>query len=305
MRLTAVEADERASEGRRPACIILRCLNKKANHMDEKLFKKLLRERKEKDWFDFKASLRLYQSDGKLVEKQRDELLKDILGLANGNSHIIRKTKYLIVGADNEKFDEKGMRVLHNVDYKIPEQSELVKWLNSVASPALVGLESELVPFQGCNLWVITIPPTFELHESTREINASGHFQKHVVFMRQDEHTVPASVMDGITIRERKHLYRREIANPPSIWIGAFAGGVVGLITAGSKIKAEQIDLSISENLFQIMFTGLGIFFGASIGYIVKQFNEILYDWRYLTFRQRVILIFLGLIFIAIYLLIK
>lgn len=58
-----------------------------------------------------------------------DELLKDILGLANGNSHFIRKTKYLIIGADNENFDEKGMRVLHDVDYKIPEQSDLVKWL--------------------------------------------------------------------------------------------------------------------------------------------------------------------------------
>jgi hypothetical protein len=127
--------------------------------MDEKLLATLLRERAEKDWFDFKGSLRLYQSDGKLVEKQRDELLKDILGLANGNSHIIRKTKYLIIGADNDKFDEKGMRILHNVDYKIPEQSDLVKWLISAASPAVVGLESELASFQGSNLWVITIPP--------------------------------------------------------------------------------------------------------------------------------------------------
>jgi hypothetical protein len=65
--------------------------------MKEDSLSKLLHEPKEKDWFDFKSTLKLYQSDGKLVERQRDELLKDILGLANGNSHIIRKTKYLLV----------------------------------------------------------------------------------------------------------------------------------------------------------------------------------------------------------------
>jgi hypothetical protein len=61
--------------------------------MEEKLLRKLLHETKEEDWFDFKSIIKLYQSDGKLVEKQRDELLKDILGLANGNSHITRKTR--------------------------------------------------------------------------------------------------------------------------------------------------------------------------------------------------------------------
>ena len=81
--------------------------------MEEKLLKNLLRERNERDWYEFKGKLKLYRSDGKLVEQQRDELIKDILGLANGNSRIIRKTKYLIVGADNEEFDENGMRALH------------------------------------------------------------------------------------------------------------------------------------------------------------------------------------------------
>jgi len=45
------------------------------------------------------------------------------------------------------------------------------------ASPAVAGLESELLPFQGASLWVITIPPTLEWHETNRELNAPGHFQ--------------------------------------------------------------------------------------------------------------------------------
>jgi len=63
--------------------------------MDEKLLTKLLSERTEKDWLEFKSKFKLYKSDGALVEMQKDEFIKDILGLANGNSHIIRKTKYL------------------------------------------------------------------------------------------------------------------------------------------------------------------------------------------------------------------
>lgn len=268
--------------------------------IDEKALNKLLSEPKEKDWFDFKESLKLYQADGKLVEKQRDELLKDILGLANGNSHIIRKTKHLIVGADNEKFDEKGMRVLHNVEYKVPSQSDLVKWLNSAASPAVVGLESELVPFQGVNLWVITIQPTFELHETTRELNASGHFQKHVVFMRRDEHTEPASVREGITIQQLKHIFRQEIANPSASWVGAIAGGVVAFIIGGAKIREAQLPPILTERIVQWLFTGLGIFFGANIGWFTREWNETRYAWRYMTMQKRILLIAFVLITVGV-----
>jgi hypothetical protein len=259
--------------------------------MDEKTLKKLLHEKKEQDWFDFKGKLEIYQSNGKLVEKQRDELLKDILGLANGNSHIIRKTKYLIVGVDDSKFDENGMRVFHNVNYKVPEQSEIIKWLQSACAPAIVGLECELVPFQAKNLFVITIPPTFELHETIRELNASGHFQKHVVFMRQDEHTVPASVREGATIQQLKVLHRQEISNPSAIWIGAISGAIVALLIGTAKINATQIDLDSSKWFVQLLFIVLGVFFGGVIGLFAKQWNETRYDWRYMRFWQRVALI--------------
>jgi hypothetical protein len=268
--------------------------------MDEKLLTRLLRDRNEQDWFDFKESLKLYQADGKLVEKQRDELLKDILGLANGNSHIIRKTKYLVIGADNEKFDEKGMRVLHNVNYKVPSQSDLVKWLNSAASPAVVGIETELVSYQESNLWVISIPPTFELHETTRELNASGHFQKHVVFMRRDEHTEPASVREGITIQQLKYVFRQEIANPSASWVGAIAGGVVAFIIGGAKVREAQLPPLLTERIVQWLFTGLGIFFGANIGWFTREWNETRYAWRYMTLQKRLILIVFVLITIGI-----
>jgi hypothetical protein len=37
--------------------------------------------------------------------------------------------------------------------------------------------------------------------------------------MRQNEHTMLASVHDGIAIMDLKHLSRQEIANPPEIYL--------------------------------------------------------------------------------------
>lgn len=267
--------------------------------MNEKLLQKFLQERKEQDWYEFKSSLKLYQSEGKLVDRQRDELLKDILGLANGNSHTIRKTKYLIIGADNEKFDKDGQRILHSVDYKVPTQSELAAWLKSACSPAVVGLECEIVEFDQTNLFIITIPPTFDLHETTRElVTPSGTFQKYVVFMRQDEHTVSASVRDGVTIQQLKHLFRQEIANPPSILIGALAGGIVGFVIGTAKLKITQSTLPLSDPIVQIFFTILGVFFGFITGSVIKELNATRYDWRYMTWRQKTafLMLFLGLV---------
>jgi hypothetical protein len=262
----------------------------------------LLKESKEQDWFDFKSNLKWYQSDGKLVERHRDELIKDILGMANGNSQITRKTKYLIIGADDKKFDENGFRVLYDVDYKVPSQSDLAKWLYSACSPAIVGLECELVGFQKVNLFIISIPPTFELHETTRELNAAGHYQKHVVFMRQDEHTVPASVRDGVTIQNLKHVYRQEISNPSSVWIGVLTGGIAGFILGAAKIRSPQIEPPLSDSLAQFIFTCLGVFLGGWIGWSSRQLNEIRYDWRYLTWRQRITLVVVILMLFILYL---
>ncbi len=259
--------------------------------MDEKLLIKLLHMRSEKDWFDFKRKLEIYQSDGNLVEIQRDELIKDILGLANGNSHVIRKTKYLIVGADNLAFDEKGMRVLHHVDYKTPEQKDLVEWLRKAAQPFIVGFESELVLFQGVNLWIITIPPTFDIHETTRELNAKGHFQKNVVFMRRDEHTEPATAREAATILQLKQLHRQEIENPSSIWIGAITGGIVSAIIGTAKINASEIILETPTWFFQSFFGILGMFFGLAIGFVAREIRATTYDWRYWQWWKRLTII--------------
>lgn len=253
----------------------------------------------EQDWLEFKRELKLF-SVGKVVEKARDEFIKDILALANGNSHTIRKTKYIIIGADNKQFDENGERVRYSVNYQVPTQSDIAKWLSKACSPAVVGMECEMVMYKDDCLFVITIHPTFDLHETTRELNTpGGTYREHTVLMRHDEHVFPASVRDGITIQQLKHLYRQEITNPPSIWIGAIVGGIIGFISSQATIRV--IESRAQENLVLAILTVISIFFGASIGIIAKWLNETRYDLRYMTWIQRVFLLFFIVAFIVIY----
>lgn len=275
---------------------------KQPKEFDEKQIQKMLRMTDEQDWLEFKREMKLFTADGKVAEKPRDEFIKDILGLANGNSHTIRKTKYLIVGADNKTFDENKERVRHPVDYRLPTQSEIAKWLNSACTPAVVGLECEKICFKGDWLFVVKIQPTFDLHETARVlITPSATYPEHTVFMRQDEHIFTASVRDGITIQQLKHLHRQEVTNPPALWIGAIAGGVVGFITGQAKIRATLEAVPGQESWLLPFLVVLGVFFGLSIGYFARSFNETLYDWRYMTRRQRFALVALLVIFFMVY----
>jgi hypothetical protein len=91
---------------------------------------------------------------------------------------------------------------------------------------------------------------------------------------------------EGVTIQQLKQLYRQEIANPASWWVGTIVGAIVGFIIGGAKIREAQITPPISDSFVQSFFVILGVFFGVSIGWMVRQLNEIRYDWRYLTLKK-------------------
>lgn len=258
--------------------------------MDEKLLRKLLARKTETDWLEFKGRWNLYDTNVNIVTVERDELIKDILGLANGNSSNVRKTKYLIVGADNAQFDDQtGMRVLYNVDYQVPTQSQIVQWVNSACIPSVVGLEFDPVEIDGKTLYVLTVPPTFELHETKRDLNAKGRFNQHAVFMRQDEHTVLASVRDGVTLQQLKSLYRREVINPSSVVLGAIIGALMALLFWQAGLKSQEIPTGLTGLVIRILILILGVFFGAQAGWIFQQLNSLRYDWRHLSLLQKIL----------------
>jgi hypothetical protein len=262
----------------------------KKSDRSEKWLEELLKMPVETDWLEFKSEYKLFTKEGKVAEKQRDEFIKDILGLTNGNCHTIRKNKYLIIGVDDSIL-ENNERVLHPINYRLPTQSEISRWLKNACDPVIVGIECEKVAYKNGETFVIKIPPSFDLHETKRNLDASsGYFREYSIFMRQDENTVLASVHDGITIEQRKHLFRQEIANPPALLIGVITGGFVAFIIGRANIKTVFQTIPISETNLLVIFTLLGIFFGGSLGWIIRQLTEVRYTWRYMTTKQKVIL---------------
>jgi hypothetical protein len=271
-----------------------------ATIMDVKLLKSLLRQKDERDWLDFKRKWKLFDSTGRLNTVERDELIKDVLGLANGNSTSIRKTKYLIIGADDKRFDENGLRITYNVNYQVPSQSEIARWVNDACSPAVVGIETCHIPIDDKMLYVVIIPPSFELHETTRGLHAKGRFSKYTTFMRQDEHTVPASERDRETMRQLKLLFRQEIANPPAIRFGAIIGGAIALIFYSAGYQAMKALSGTMKILVDGLVATMGGIIGAEAGWIFREWNTARYDWRYWPRRKKVWAILLPIITLAV-----
>ncbi|PKO01254.1 MAG: hypothetical protein CVU42_00145 [Chloroflexi bacterium HGW-Chloroflexi-4] len=274
---------------------------KRTNDFSISKLQELLRMPSEKDWLEFKSEYKLFTSEGKVADKARDEFIKDILGLANGNSQIIRKTKYLIIGVDDSKFGENHERELHNIDYQIPTQNDISVWLKDSCTPAIAGIECEEWIYESSKILVIIIPPTFNLHETARDLLASsGRFHKYTVFMRQNENTVPASVRDGITIQQLKFMHRQEISNPRSIFIGLLVGGIISWITANAIVNTKYLPVQFSEKLIISTLTFVGVLMGAMIGLIMQQFNDMRYSLRYMTWRNRILFVSSLLIMFAI-----
>jgi len=270
----------------------------KNKEFGEEWFHEILTMTHETDCVEFKRELNLFVNEKRIDKSKRDEFIKDILGLTNGNCYNIRFTKYLIIGVDNNKEDIKE-RFIHPIDYKLPSQSEISTWLKGACTPIITGIEIKEFKYQNKKLFVISIPPSFDLHETTRElITSKATFQKYTVFMRQDEHTTPASVSDGITIQQRKHLFRQEVKNLPTPMIGILIGGIVAFIIGKTNIEFVLKSMNVQKNFLLGLLTILGIFFGYSISWISQQFLMASYDWRYFSSKQKIYSIMLSVLMI-------
>lgn len=260
----------------------------------------LLKSKEEKDTYDFKRELNVYdKSTGKKIDPPSDELIKDILGFANGNSRTIKKFKYIIIGACDKEVDSDGMRKLVDVSYKVPEENELIKWVNGACSPAVVGIETEFFEIKNTKIYVIAIPPTFELHETTKDLK-NGKYLQHTVFMRQGEHIRPASVRDGTIIQQLKLQYRNEVINPSAPKFGAGIAAVVGVLFWNSASKNVNLQ-SLEGLLLQLVIVITAAIMGAIFGGCYTAFSTTRYEWPYMSKLEKGRAVFIVVFSIAMY----
>jgi len=213
------------------------------------------------------------------AKRQKDELIKDILALANGNAESSGETAFLVVGAKDER-EPDGTRNVGDVGDSPPAADQIISIVSSASSPPLTSLE--VIPFSvGANrLFAIAIPASPHIFETTRELVTPRHkYSKYVVFTRRGNVVDVASDRERQAIRRVKQVLLAEARNPPSIlfgaWVGATIGGVL-LARVGSKLTGSKEGTIAGAVVGPI----LGGLFGALMGGTYQGITDIRRDWH-------------------------
>ena len=257
---------------------------------------KLLREHEgpmlefKRRWYDIDSS------DGVTKAVQRDELIKDVLALANGSASTAGRVGHLIIGASDE-VDEEGHRALFDAIAFPAEgmRQRLLQMVSSACNPALEDVSFEVVHMDGKRLGVLTVHPSPHLHETTRELKTpSRSYCEHVVFTRSGETIRIASAEERAAIARLKRLRFKEHRNVPPVAFGAVIGGITGAM-AGLSLALQQHQTLVGRVVGMIagvlVFAGLGAVVGS--GY--RQVAEVRHDWgRYSRAGQLSLIVFAG-----------
>lgn len=266
--------------------------------MDSKELQQLLGQ-PESTVLEFKQELYLLKHPDKAAaNRQRDEMIKDILSLANGNAATVDEKAYLIIGADNI-LQTDGTRKLFDVDPNGLTQQQIMHTVNSACSPRIEEIEVETVELEGKRILVITVGPTPHLHETTQKlITPKTTYTEHVVFIRNNEDIVIASAKEREAILKLKQLYFADTRKAPPVKFGAVVGALVGGTIATMppdktvKFKKEvAIGRAVGGSI-------VGMLFGAGMGWTFTNLAEIRYEWQFTSNRGRLVWVvtFIGLL---------
>lgn len=250
--------------------------------------------KREPYWIDHK--------DSKVKSKQRDELTKDILALANGNSIVAGERAFLVIGADNKK-DKDGFRPIFDIGSNVLTTRRILDIVNNACSPKLEDLEAEIIELDGKQLNVITINPSPHLYETTRRLEpstAKGAFTEYVVFVRHNESVRVASGKERDAIAKLKRLRFDETRNPHPAPFGAIIGAIIGAMTLAAATE-KVLDKKEGARTAGAV---AGALFGGSIGFMMgnmyRDINEIRSDWYKTTPIGRYITLLFGSVYSVI-----
>jgi hypothetical protein len=214
-------------------------------------------------------------------ELQRDEFVKDILSLVNGNVSVVGQSAYLVFGASNV-VDVLGQRTRYDVGMVVDPQQfrdRVVQIMGAACKPPISNVLCEVVDMGDARLVVLTLPPSQHLHETTRPLKVAGKrgaaqpkvYDKHIVFMRVGATTDIAAATDRDAIRERKQRYFNESNKVSPVrfasGFGALVGWVIELDESAPPTLIERIQSSAVGGV-------LGFLFGAVYRDGMKKWRE-------------------------------
>jgi len=106
-----------------------------------------------------------------IKETNKNELVKDLLALTNGDVYSIEKTAYLLIGIDNntrnisKKFNKDSILPLDKL------KQQLLTLLNNYAQPEFLALDIELVD----EVLVISVPPRGSLISLSKDLKLKNN----------------------------------------------------------------------------------------------------------------------------------
>ncbi len=239
---------------------------------------KLLLQQDEGPTLEFKREWYKIDAEGEAKNRNKGELVKDILALANGNAYSAGEIAYLVIGVNNE-FNVDGCRELTDVGNNVPNSATILSIVRAYSDPPLENVEVVPYTIDGKRIFVIIIPPTPHLYETTRKIDTpTQSYSQHVVFIRRSETVDIASAKEREVIHRLKVIRFSETKNVPPALFGAGIGATVGsimLAPMGEKLTEKK------EGYFAGLIIGLGAggFLGGIIGNTYKDLREIKANW--------------------------
>lgn len=250
---------------------------------EEKKLLELLQQ-DESPVLDFKREVHHIDHENSQIRKQAiDELIKDLIALANGNAIFAGETAYLIFGAEDKK-DQHGIRALFDVGEHGLTASRILDLVNAACEPKIENIACDEYVIEGKKLLWVTIFPTPYLHETTRRIQPKPDkiFTERTAFIRREQSIGIASQRERETIAQIKRFRFSEKRNPPGIPFGVLVGGFIGGTLAHGFIKNQDKIKEIPNINAAAGITGA--IFGATIGgteyRIYKDIYEIRSGWH-------------------------
>ncbi len=184
--------------------------------MDENQLHELLKQ-PESAKLEFKSQMYKFEGRKKNREAQLEwnELIKDLISLANGNIGTANQEGYLVIGVANE-LGENGTRETYDIGEVKLTQTQLLNALGSYCNPPFQNLSIESILIDGEKICVVTIPPSDYLYELDKALKTkTQEFSEGSVLLRRldGERIYRATDEERARIRkEKENRHKQESA---------------------------------------------------------------------------------------------
>jgi predicted HTH transcriptional regulator len=252
--------------------------------MDSILLRNLISS-SESSTLEFKREFYDLNSIDQVANKRlKDEMIHDILALANGSISTVGETAYLIIGVEEKNNDE---RIVTGIEKNPPSSEDLLKIIKAACTPPLPDLHVDSMTIEGKIVCVITIPFSPYLHETTRKLQTpKTQYSPHVVFIRRNSEIDLANGKERKAIEELKRIRFQERNNAPPVLLGALVGGILLSILLGENVD-KLSDFQGPAIIGWVSGAIAGVIMGGSLGFTIKEISKIQRDIKLFLIKRK------------------